>query len=94
MIKKYIKKPVELEAVQWDAREKTFQNILERFRSIYDVTWDLEEEDEDEKDYLYLESHGSFHEARPTDWVVILDRIILGVLSDEEFRETYEEAND
>jgi len=83
-IKKYRKKPIVVEAVRWDGREETYQQLLKRWKTDRVVRIG-------ENNSLFIHTSEGVMEAKVGDFVI---RGIKGEIypcKSEIFKETYEE---
>ena len=83
-IKKYRKKPIVVEAVRWDGREETYQQLLKRWKTSRVVRIG-------ENNSLFIHTPEGVMEAKVGDFVI---RGIKGEIypcKPEIFKETYEE---
>jgi len=86
-IKKYRKKPIVVEAVRWDGREETYQQLLKRWKTDRVVRIG-------ENNSLFIHTPEGVMEAKVGDFVI---RGIKGEIypcKPDIFKETYEEVGD
>lgn len=91
---KYRKKPVVVEAWQWDG------NLLEDCKDVPQWIWDMEEESdlnlfddlEPEDRFIQIETYGVTYDVRPGDYIILDMRGEIHTCSADDFEQTYEEA--